>query len=95
MQVVNPHPRALLPWKIPQRESFSFGKDESGQRAQNSGHKLDAGLLTHGLKLFKILESSSQDLSLCLNAATGSCVILVKSLSLSELQYLFLSSDFN
>lgn len=85
----------MLPWKTPQRESFSFGKGESGQRAQDPGHKLDAGLLIPGLKLFKILESSSQDLSLRLNAATGSCVILDKSLNLSEPQYLFLSSGFN
>lgn len=83
--MVNPHLRAMIPWKTPQRVSFSFGEDESGQHAQDSGHKLDADLPIPGLKLFKILESSSQDLSLHLNAVTGSCVILDKSLSLSEL----------
>lgn len=59
--------------------ALSFGKTEaqSGNKpAQGHSWKLDPGLLIPGQKLFIISESPfAWDLNLCLNSATGSCVI--------------------
>lgn len=51
-------------------EDFHSGKMRLGSVPRILVAKLDAGLLIPGLKLFKILESSSLYQRCCLNAAT-------------------------